>query len=127
MVIVFTSNKELTSLLINLETEIIVIAISETWLKSSHIYFNIQNYYMEHELLPKKHAGGVALYLHNVLQYKVCNDLRIVIQNLLILYLLKLIIHVLVQHIILLLVVYIDHHGLICHNLMSYCTKPWTY
>ena len=32
---------------------------------------------MEHELRPKKRAGGVALYLHNVLQYKVRNDLII--------------------------------------------------
>ena len=68
---------ELTSLLNNLETEIKVIAISETWLKPSHINFNMQNYNMEHELRPKKRAGGVALYLHNVLQYKVRNDLRI--------------------------------------------------
>ena len=68
---------ELTSLLINLETEIQVIAISETWLKPSHINFNIQNYNMVHERRPKKRAGGAALYLHNVLQYKVRNDLRI--------------------------------------------------
>ena len=45
---------ELTSLLINLETEIKVIAISETWLKSSLINFNIQNYNMEQELRSKK-------------------------------------------------------------------------
>ena len=32
---------------------------------------------MEQELRPKKRAGGVALYLHNVLQHKVRNDLRI--------------------------------------------------
>ena len=32
---------------------------------------------MEHELCPKKRTGGVALYLHNVLQDKVRNDLRI--------------------------------------------------
>ena len=68
---------ELTSLLINLETEIKVIAISETWLKPSNINFNIHNYNMEQEIRPKKRVGGVALYLHNVLQYKVRNDLRI--------------------------------------------------
>ena len=68
---------ELTSLLINLETEIKVIAISETWLKLSNINFNIHNYSMEQELRPKKRASGVALYLHTVLQYKVRNDLRI--------------------------------------------------
>ena len=67
----------MTSLLNNLETEIKVIAISETWLKPSHINFNMQNYNMDHELRPKKHAGGVALYLHNLLQYKVRNDLII--------------------------------------------------
>ena len=60
---------ELTSLLINLETEIKVIAISETWLKPSHINFNIPIYNMEQELHPKKRASGVALYLYNVLQY----------------------------------------------------------
>ena len=64
---------ELTSLL----TEIKVIAISETWLKPSNINFNIHNYKMEQELRPKKRAGGVALYLHTVLQYKVRNDVRI--------------------------------------------------
>ena len=37
----------------------------------------MQNYNMEHELRPKKRAGGVVLYLHNVVQYKVRNDLRI--------------------------------------------------
>ena len=58
---------ELTSLLNNLETEIQVIAISETCLKPSHINFNVQSYNMELELRPKKRAGGVALYLHNVL------------------------------------------------------------
>ena len=68
---------ELTSLLINLETEIKIIAISETWLKLSHTNFNIQNYNMVHEHRPKRRAGGVALYLHKVLQYKLRNDLRI--------------------------------------------------
>ena len=68
---------ELTSLLINLDTEIKVIAISETWLKPSNINFNIHDYNMEHELRPKKRAGGVALYAHNVLQYKVRNDIKI--------------------------------------------------
>ena len=66
---------ELTSLIINLETEIRVIAISETWFEA--ISYQFQNYNMEHELRPKKRAGGVALYLHNVLQYKVRNNLRI--------------------------------------------------
>ena len=68
---------ELTSLLINLETEIKVIVISETWLKPSNIDLNIHNYNMEQKLGPKKCAGGVALYLHNVLQYKVRNNFRI--------------------------------------------------
>ena len=65
---------ELTSLLNNLETEIKVIALSETWLKPSHNNFNILNYNMEH---------GVALYLHKVLQYKVRNDLKleVILQN----------------------------------------------
>ena len=62
---------ELTSLLNNLETEIKVITISETWLKPSHINFNMQNYNMQYELRPKKRAGGVALYLHNVLHYSI--------------------------------------------------------
>ena len=67
---------ELTLLLNSLVTEIKVIAIFETWLKPSHINFNVLNYNMEHDLRPKKRAGGVALYLHKVLQYKVSNDLK---------------------------------------------------
>ena len=50
---------------------------SETWLKPFHINFNIPNYNMEQELRPIKRAGGVALYLHNALKYKVRNDLKI--------------------------------------------------
>ena len=34
-------------------------------------------YFMEQELRPIKRAGGVALYLHNALKYKVRNDLKI--------------------------------------------------
>ena len=41
------------------------------------ISYQFQYAKLEHELRPKKRAGGVALYLHNVLQYKVRNDLRI--------------------------------------------------
>ena len=52
---------ELTSLLNSLETEIKVIATSVTWLKPSHINFNMQNDNMEHELRPKKRAGGEAM------------------------------------------------------------------
>ena len=90
---------ELTSLLINLETEIKVIAISETWLKPSHINFNIQNYNMEQELRPKMCAGGGALYLHKVRNYlRIGSDPESINS----------------------IFVEIDKYGLICINLMSY-------
>ena len=57
---------ELASLLNNLETELNIIAISETWLTPFLINFHIPNYNMVQELRPIKRAGGVALYLHNV-------------------------------------------------------------
>ena len=68
---------ELTTLLSKLDTDLKIIAISETWIKPHHIGYNIPNYYLEQNLRLKKIGGGVALYLHNVLHYRLRNDLKI--------------------------------------------------
>ena len=68
---------ELTTLFSNLDTDFKIIAISETWIKPHHISYNIPNYNLEQNFRLKKRGGGVALYLHNVLQYRPRNDLKI--------------------------------------------------
>ena len=68
---------ELTTLLNNLDIELKIIAISETWIKPFHINYNIPNYNMEQEFRPNKRGGGVCLYLHNTVQYRLRNDLKI--------------------------------------------------
>ena len=68
---------ELTSLLKNLDIKLKIIAISETWLKPHHINYNIPGYNMEQQYRKNKRGGGVSLYLHNVLQYTLRNDLKI--------------------------------------------------
>ena len=68
---------ELTSLLNNLNIELKIIAISETWIKPYHINYNIPNYNLEQDFRLHKRGGGVCLYMHNVLQYKLRNDLKL--------------------------------------------------
>ena len=68
---------ELTSLLTNLELELKILAISETWIKPHHINYNIPNYNMEQDFRYHKRGGGVCLYLHNMLQYRLRDDLKI--------------------------------------------------
>ena len=54
-----------------------ILALSETWLKPHHIDYIIPNYNIENELRIKRRGGGVSLYIHNSLQYKVRNDFKI--------------------------------------------------
>ena len=68
---------ELTSFLNNLNIELKIIAISETWIKPYHINYNIPNYNLEQDFRLHKRGGGVCLYMHNVLQYKLRNDLKL--------------------------------------------------
>ena len=50
-----------------------IIALSETWLKPHHIDYIIPKFNIENELKIKRRGGGI----HNCLQYKVRNDLKI--------------------------------------------------
>ena len=68
---------QLTSLLNNLNTELKIVAISETWIKPFHINYNIPNYNIEQDFRHQKRGGGVCLYLHSVIQYKLRNDLKL--------------------------------------------------
>ena len=54
-----------------------IIAISETWIKPYHINYTIPNYNLEQDFRLHKRGGGVCLYIHNVLQYKLRNDLKL--------------------------------------------------
>ena len=60
-----------------LDVELKIIALSETWIKPHHINYNLSNYNMEQNYRIKKRGGGVCLYLHNTLQYKVRDDLQL--------------------------------------------------
>ena len=68
---------QLTSLLNNLNVELKIVAISETWIKPFHINYNIPNYNIEQEFRLQTRGGGVCLYLHSVIQYKLRNDLKL--------------------------------------------------
>ena len=54
-----------------------IIELSETTINSSHINYNIPNYNVEINFRKKKKGGGVSLYIHNQLQYKLRNDLQL--------------------------------------------------
>ena len=60
-----------------LDVELKVIAKSETWIKAHHNNYNLPNYNMEQNYRIKKRGGGVCLYLHDTLQYKVRDDLKL--------------------------------------------------
>ena len=54
-----------------------IIAISETWINSYYINYNIPNYNLEQDFRLHKRGGWICLYIHNVLQYKLRNDLKL--------------------------------------------------
>ena len=68
---------QLISLLNNLNIELKIVAISEIWIKPFHINYNIPNYSIEQEFRLQKRGGGVCLYLHNIIQYILHNDLKL--------------------------------------------------
>ena len=68
---------EFTAYIEHLNIDFKIIALSETWLKPHHIDYIIPNYNIENELRIKRRGGGVSLYIHNSLQYKVRKDLKI--------------------------------------------------
>ena len=68
---------EFTAYIEHLNIDSKIIGLSETWLKPHHIDYFIPNYNIENELRIKRRGGGVSLYIHNSLQYKVRNDLKI--------------------------------------------------
>ena len=69
--------RELTTYLDCLNTKFKVIALTETWLKEWHTSYTIPNYNFEQEFRHKMRGGGVALYLHNSLQYTLRDDLKL--------------------------------------------------
>ena len=68
---------EFTAYIEHLNIDFKIIALSETWLKPHHIDYIIPSYNIENELRIKRRGGGVSLYIHNSLQYKVRHDLKI--------------------------------------------------
>ena len=68
---------ELTSYIDSLDFVFKIIAISETWLKPYHTDYIIPNYSIEKDIRVHKRGGGVSLYVHSSLQYKLRNDLKI--------------------------------------------------
>ena len=68
---------ELTSFIDSLDFVFQIIAISETWLKPYHTDFIIPNYSIEKDIRVHKRGGGVSLYVHSGLQYKLRNDFKI--------------------------------------------------
>ena len=68
---------EFITYLDTLSIEFSIIALSETAINSNHTSYNIANYNMELDYRQKKRGGGVSLYIHKVIQYKVRNDLKI--------------------------------------------------
>ena len=68
---------EFTAYIEHINIDFKIIALSETLLKPHHIGYIIPNYNIENELRIKRRGGGVSLYIHNSLQYKVRNDFKI--------------------------------------------------
>ena len=68
---------ELTSYIHSLNIAFKIIGISETWLKPFHTNYIIPNYNIEKDIRVNKRGGGVSLYIHGSLQYKLRNDLKI--------------------------------------------------
>ena len=61
---------ELTSYIHRLNIAFKIIGISETWLKPFHTNYIIPNYNIEKDIRVNNRGGGVSLYIHRSLQYK---------------------------------------------------------
>ena len=60
---------QLTSLLNNWNTELKIVAISETWIKPFHINYNSPNYYIEQDFCFQNEALGsvyISIVLYNI-------------------------------------------------------------
>ena len=68
---------ELLCYLDTLNIEFKLIAISETALNDTHTDFKKPNYNCEIDVRPKRKGGGVSLYIHSALQYKLRRDLQL--------------------------------------------------
>ena len=60
-----------------LDLEFKIIALSETGINNHHAVYNITHYNLEMDHRHKRRGGGVSLYIHNILQYKIRKDLVI--------------------------------------------------
>ena len=60
-----------------LDLEFKIIALSETGINNHHTVYNITHYNLEMDHMHKRRGGGVSLYIHNILQYKIRKDLVI--------------------------------------------------
>ena len=58
---------QLTSLLNNLNIELKIVAIPETWIKPFHINYNIPNYNIEQDFLVSKNEEEGSVYISTVL------------------------------------------------------------
>ena len=68
---------ELTSYIDSRDFLFQIIAISEIWLKLYHTDCIIPSYSIEKYIRVNKLGGGVSLYVHSSLQYKLRNDIKI--------------------------------------------------
>ena len=59
------------------DLEFKIIALSETGINNHHAVYNITHYNLEMDHRHKRRGGGVSLYIHNILQYKIRKDLVI--------------------------------------------------
>ena len=69
--------RELTCYLDTIDFDFKVLALTETWLKSYHTNYTIPNYTIEQDNREHNRGGGVCLYMHSNLQYKLRNDLKL--------------------------------------------------
>ena len=58
-----------------LNTKFKIIALILTWLKYHHTNYTLPNFNFEQTFRPKARGGGVCLYIHSSLQYKMRRDL----------------------------------------------------
>ena len=72
---------EISSYIESLDIVFKIIALSETWLKPYHADYIIPNYNAEKHIRFYKRGGGVSLYIHSSLQYKLRNDKKIGIDS----------------------------------------------
>ena len=60
-----------------LDLEFKIISLSKTGINNHHAVYNITDYNLKMDHRHKRRGGGVSLYIHNILQYKIRNDLVI--------------------------------------------------